>query len=215
VHSQILQNVGDRLAKAFKAFFRRVKNGENPGYPRFKGMHRYNSFCYPQSGFSVEDGRLKLSKIGSVRVTQHRPISGTIKTCTLRKNASGEWDIFLSCEVETQPLPKTEESVGIDVGIESFATFDNGEKIENPRFFKTSEKTLTKAQRKVSKFKKGTPERRRSGKVVSIEPYILWHKNGFQQGKTRMFIRYINECQESSALSSRSPKGDGGSRASF
>ena len=106
VHSQVLQNVNDRLDKAFKAFFRRVKSGENPGYPRFRGMHRYHSFCYPQSGFSIGGKELKLSKIGKIRIKQHRPISGIIKTCTLKKNASGEWDVSLSCEVETRTLPE-------------------------------------------------------------------------------------------------------------
>src|ERR1700682_6155014 len=62
VHSQVLQNVVDRLDKAFQAFFRRSKAGEDPGFPRFRGMHRYNSFCYPQSGFSLVGKELKLSK---------------------------------------------------------------------------------------------------------------------------------------------------------
>ena len=67
VHSQVLQNVVDRLDKAFQAFFRRVKAGEDPGFPRFRGFHRYNSFCYPQSGFSLINKELKLSKLGSIR----------------------------------------------------------------------------------------------------------------------------------------------------
>jgi putative transposase len=64
VHSQVLQNVVDRLDKAFQAFFRRCKGGDKPGFPRFRGMHRYNSFCYPQSGFSLIGKELKLSKKG-------------------------------------------------------------------------------------------------------------------------------------------------------
>src|SRR5208283_4475898 len=73
VHSQVLQNVVDRLDKAFQAFFRRCKAGEKPGFPRFRGMHRYNSFCYPQSGFFLVGKDLKLSKLGSIRVIMHRP----------------------------------------------------------------------------------------------------------------------------------------------
>ena len=68
VHSQVLQNVVDRLDKAFQAFFRRCKAGEKPGFPRFRGAHRYNSFCYPQSGFSVVGQELMLSKIGRIRI---------------------------------------------------------------------------------------------------------------------------------------------------
>ncbi len=107
VHSQVLQNVGDRLDKSFQAFFRRCKAGEKAGFPRFRGVHRYNSFCFPQTGFSVEGSVVKLSKIGNIRIKMHRPIGGKIKTCTLRKNPSGDWDISFSCEVAAQPLIET------------------------------------------------------------------------------------------------------------
>ncbi len=84
VHSQVLQNVVDRLDKSFQAFFRRCKTGEKPGFPRFRGFHRYSSLCYPQSGFSLVGHELKLSKIGALRIKKmHRPIEGEIKTCTL------------------------------------------------------------------------------------------------------------------------------------
>jgi putative transposase len=167
VHSQVLQNVVDRLDKAFQAFFRRCKAGEKPGFPRFRGMHRYNSFCYPQSGFSFVGGELKLSKLGSIRVKMHRSIEGEIKTCTVRRNASGDWDVSLSCEVNVEPRTPKQEAIGIDVGLEHFATLSNGQKISNPQFFKHGEKTLAKAQRKLAKLKKGTKERRKQGKVVA------------------------------------------------
>lgn len=83
VHSQVLQNVAKRLDKAFDAFFRRVKAGEKPGYPRFKSFGRYHSFTYPQGGYTIEQGRVHLSKIGTVKIKLHRPIEGTIKTCTV------------------------------------------------------------------------------------------------------------------------------------
>lgn len=167
VHSQVLQNVADRLDKSFQAFFRRCKNGEKPGFPRFRGKHRYNSFCYPQSGFSIEGNILRLSKIGCIQIKMHRPITGRIKTCTLRKNASGDWDVSISCEVAVQPLKPTEEAIGIDVGIEHFATLSNGKEIANPHFFKQGEKALAKAQRQLAKLKKGTPERRKKGKAAA------------------------------------------------
>ena len=167
VHSQVLQNVVDRLDKGFQAFFRRCKAGENPGFPRFRGLHRYHSFCYPQSGFSLIGNELKLSKLGTFRVKMHRPIAGNVKTCTLRKNASGDWDVSFSCEVDVEPLPPKQEAIGIDVGLLHFATLSNGEEISNPRFFKHGEKALAKAQRKLSKLKKSTKERRKTGKTVA------------------------------------------------
>jgi putative transposase len=189
VHSQVLQNVVDRLDKAFQAFFRRCKSKEEPGFPRFRGMNRYNSFCFPQSGFAVMEGTLKLSKIGKIRIKMHRSIEGTIKTCTLRKTLSGEWNVSLSCEVEAKPLLHNEQAVGIDVGIEHFAVLSNGEEIPNPRFFKKSEKELGRAQRKLSKLEKGTKERRKQGKrVAKIHEKIRNRRNDFCHKVSRNIV---------------------------
>jgi putative transposase len=133
VYSQVLQNVQMRVDLAFKAFFRRVKAGENPGYPGFKGKGRYDSFTYPQSGFKLEGDHLHLSKIGDVKILLHRPIEGTIKTLTICRSSTGKWYACFSVEYDPSPLPQKETAVGIDVGLESFATLSNGEKIENPR----------------------------------------------------------------------------------
>jgi IS605 OrfB family transposase len=92
----------------------------------------------------------------------HRPIKGTIKTCTVRRSSTGKWYACFSVEYDPSPLPQKETTVGIAVGLESFATLSNGEKIENPRFFRTDEKALAKAQRRLSKAEKGTP-----GKIVA------------------------------------------------
>jgi len=165
--SQCLQNAQLRVDLAFKAFFRRVKVGEKPGYPRFRGFDRYDSFTFPQNGFSLIDNKLKLSKIGSVKIKKHRNIKGTIKTLTIRRTTTGKWYASFSCEVETEPLPAIDAVVGIDVGLESFATFSNGEKIENPRFFRTDEKKLAKAQCKLSKVGRGTSKRKKVKKVVA------------------------------------------------
>jgi len=167
VYSQVLQNVTLRVDLAFKAFFRRLKSGEKPGYPRFKGKGRYDSFTYPQSGFKLDGDRLHLSKIGDVRVVLHRPVEGTIKTLTIRRSATGKWYACFSVEYDPTPAPQKESVVGIDVGLESFATLSNGEKIENPRFFRTDEKALAKTQRKLSKAEKGTPERKKARKIVA------------------------------------------------
>src|SRR2546422_4857483 len=81
IHSQVLQDALRRVDKAMKAFFRRVKAGETPGYPRFQGYNRYDSFTYPQVGFSLtHDNRVCFSKIGSIKVKLHRPIQGKVKT---------------------------------------------------------------------------------------------------------------------------------------
>jgi putative transposase len=198
IHSQVLQNVVDRLDKAFQAFFRRHKSGEKPGFPRFRGMHRYNSFCYPQSGFSVIDGQLKLSKIGSIRMSMHRSMQGEIKTCTLRKTASGDWNVSFSCEMEVEPKPPKEEVVGIDVGLSHFAVFSNGEKIANPSFFKQAEKDLAKAQRQLAKLEKGSKQRRAKGKAVAkIHEKISQRRKDFCHKESRKIIdQYQYICVE-------------------
>jgi len=168
VHSQVLQNVQERADLAFKAFFRRVKSGEKPGYPRFKGKGWYDSFTFPQSGFKLVSGKLRLSKIGDVKIKLHRPIEGKIKRLTIRRTSTGKWFACFSVEVDDPIKPpwKDGSMAGIDVGLESFATLSNGEKIDNPRFFRSEEKALAKAHRRLSKCEKGTPERRKALKVV-------------------------------------------------
>ncbi len=198
VHSQVLQNVVDRLNKGFQGFFRRCKAGEKPGFPRFRGKHRYNSFCYPQSGFSIVGNQIKLSKLGSIRIKMHRPIEGEIKTCTLRRNASGDWTVSLSCEIKVEPKRAKEEAVGIDLGIEYFATLSNGKQIANPRFFQKSEKDLAKAQKKLSKLTKGTLERRKQGKVVAkIHERIGHQRKEFCHQESRKIVdQYQYICVE-------------------
>ncbi len=166
VYSQVLQNVQARVDSAFKAFFRRVKAGEKSGYPRFRGYGWYDSFTFPQSGFELLDNSLLLSKIGAIKIILHRPIEGRIKTLTIQRDAVDNWYACFACEVEADPLPANELAVGIDVGLESFATLSNGVKIDNPRFFRKDEKELAKAQRKLSKAEKGTPERAKRRKAV-------------------------------------------------
>ncbi len=198
VHSQVLQNIVDRLDKSFQSFFRRCKSGEKPGFPRFRGAHRYDSFCYPQSGFALLGKEIVLSKIGHIRIKMHRDIEGEIKTCTIKKTASGEWNITLSCEVAAAPLEPKTEAIAIDVGIESFATFSNGQKIENPRFFRNGEKALAKAQRKLSKLEKGSKERRKAGKTFAkIHERIKNQRKDFCHKETRKIVdQYQYICVE-------------------
>ena len=112
IHSQVLQDVLRRLDKAFAAFFRRIRTGEKPGYPRFQGQGRYDSFTYPQSGFALAGNILTLSKIGDLKVRLHRPMVGQVKTVTIKRDVN-HWYVTFSCEVEEEPLPPWEEAVGL------------------------------------------------------------------------------------------------------
>lgn len=163
VHSQVLQNVLRRVDRSYQNFFRRVKDGEKPGSPRFKGRGWYDSFCYPQygNGAKFKDGRLFLSKIGHVRVIKDRPLKGKPKTATVIRKADG-WYAAIVCEVKPEPLPKTGESVGVDLGISHFATLSTGERVKNPRCYKSAERRLKKAHRRVSRRKKGSKRREKA-----------------------------------------------------
>ncbi|HEX2910555.1 MAG TPA: transposase [Chloroflexia bacterium] len=124
VHSQVLQNVAVRLDLAFKAFFQRLKQkAEKPGFPRFKGFWRYDSITFPQLTMPVcviEGDRLRVAKVGQIKIVEHRPMKGVPKTATLTRSSTGKWYVCFSCEnVPPQDEPETGRAVGIDVGLKS------------------------------------------------------------------------------------------------
>jgi len=167
IHSQVLQNVLKRLNTAFENFFRRVQNGEEPGYPRFQGRNRYNSFTYPQSGYSLSEKYVTFSKIGTIMCVVHRPLQGKPKTCTIKYEA-GQWYAVFSCEIETpEKLPESLEDVGIDLGVSHLATLSNGEMIEHPRYYRKAKKTLERRQQSLSRKRRGSYRRDKARKLVA------------------------------------------------
>ncbi|MCZ6680316.1 MAG: transposase [Candidatus Poribacteria bacterium] len=167
-HIDILQDTLRRLDKAFKAFFRRVKNGENPGYPRFKGKGRYRSitFSHLSPNLIREIGgrlaRLAVPKMGNVKIRYHRPLpEGKVKTLTIQRKASG-WYANITVQVPDAEKAEPVTAVGVDVGLESFLTTSEGEHVENPRHLRQSEAKLKRKQRRVSKRKKGSHRRQKA-----------------------------------------------------
>jgi putative transposase len=156
VHSQVLQNIAGRIRLGYDNFFARRKVGLRAGLPRFRKYGRYKSITYPQFGFRVEGNRLLLSKIGAIRIRQHRDIQGQIKTLTVKRMPSGKWYACFSCVVEAQPREKPLEDIGIDVGLHSYAVLSDGVRIENPRFYRKSEKKLGLLQRGLSRKERGS-----------------------------------------------------------
>lgn len=168
VHSHVLQDVSMRVDLAFQAFFRRVRNGEKPGFPRFKGKGWYDSLTYFETGFKLEGSNLWLSKIGDIKVWLHRPIERTIKRLTIRRSSTKKW--YVSFFVEDVPkviLPESEKAVGIDVGISNFAVQSNGVFIENQRYLAACEVKLAKAQSKKDKLPHRSPERKKEALRIS------------------------------------------------
>lgn len=190
IHSQILQDVLRRVDKAFKNFFRKVRNGEKAGYPRFKGYWRYDSFTYPQSGFKFENKKLRLSKIGTINIKLHRTINGEIKTCTIRRDVN-RWYACFSVELPDAPVGtiKIRRAVGIDVGLNSLITLSMGEKITPPKFLHKSEKKLAWAQRKLSMKNKGSKNRLKQRlKVACLHRKIRDQRNDFNHKLSRILV---------------------------
>ena len=191
-HAQAMQDALTRLDLAFQAFFRRVRAGETPGYPRFRGKERYDSFTYPQEKGNwrfLDNRRVRLSKIGNVKIRLHRPIEGKVKTLTIRRDALGNWYACFSCEVELEPLPAIPTTVGIDLGLEKFVTLSTGEQIDNPRFFRQDEKVLAKAQRRLSKSDRGAPEYRKHRRVIEhIHQRIVNRRTDFAHKLSRQLV---------------------------
>jgi putative transposase len=162
------QDVLRRLDKTFKSFFRRVKNGEKSGYPRFKGRDRFNSIIFPTygDGIKIRDNRLYIQNVGLVKIKIHRALEGEINTVSIKRQCD-KWYAVFSNSVDIEPLPASDRQVGIDVGLESFAVTSDGEFIENPRYLREAESVLRKAQRKVSRREKGSHNRRKAVKLLA------------------------------------------------
>ncbi len=189
VFSQVLQDALKRLDKSFKAFFRRVKAGREPGYPRFKGQGWYKSFTYPQVGFKLECSKLTLSKIGSIRIFKHREIKGKIKTCTIKKNKLGCWYAILVTEINDVPQIEPKKAIGVDVGLKSMVALSTGETVQYPRYYILAEQKLAVAQRNLSRKKKGSSNRQKAKlKVARLHQKIQNHRDEFLHQISRKLV---------------------------
>lgn len=188
VHSQVLQDVAKRIDKAFQAFFRRMKAKEKAGFPRFKPASQYDSFTYPQGGYKLEGRTLKLSKIGNVKIKQHRPVEGRIKTCTIiQKN--GKYYACLSAEVEANPLPPCRDAVGVDLGVKTLAVTSDGSYFESPQYLRKSEKRLKRLQRGVSRKKKGSNRRKKAVRVLArLHEHVANQRKDYAHKVSRQLV---------------------------
>jgi len=160
----VLQDALTRLDRASQAFFRRVKGGEQAGYPRFKPSARYASFTCKQfgNGATLDNGCLVLSKFGRLALRGSRPLEGTPKTVTISREADG-WYVCFSCaDVPQKPLPPTGQETGIDMGLASFATLADGTPIHTPSYYRKAETYLRRCQRRVARRQKGSHRRKKA-----------------------------------------------------
>ncbi len=201
IASHVLQDVIKRVKRTYDDFFRRVKNGEKPGYPRFKGRNQYDSFTYPDHAgwkFTVEEqdvqgkhkltGRLSLSKLGTLKVILHRKLEGMIKTLTIKREGE-HWYCVFTCEVETEKLPVSYDDVGIDLGVTHFAALSNGAFIDHPRYFRRAKKKLAKAQQALSRKQRGSHRRAKVVKRVAKQHRTIRNqRRDFQHKESRKLV---------------------------
>jgi len=167
VFSQVLQNVCRRVRSGFESYWNRKRAGLKAHLPRFRGEDRYDSLTYPQFGFRLKDGVLCLSKIGGVRVVQHRPVEGKVKTLTVTRSRTGKWFAVFSSEVEEKPIPGRLHSVGVDFGLNSLVALSDGTLIEAPRSYRNAESRLRRVQRSLSRKRRGSRNREKARRRVA------------------------------------------------
>ena len=202
IASHVLQDVLFRLEDTFKAFFRRVTYGEKPGYPRFQGRARYDSFTYPDAaGWKLDAHKrpadkkgmvsvnLRLTKIGTVKLHLHRDMAGTIKTLTIKREGE-RWYAVWTCEIgKPEALPVSYEDVGIDLGVTHFGALSNGDCIENPRYFRKAEKQLKQLQEALSRKKRGSHRRKKAVQAVAkAHRKIRNQRQDFLHKQSRMLV---------------------------
>ncbi|MFH1306705.1 MAG: RNA-guided endonuclease TnpB family protein, partial [Candidatus Micrarchaeota archaeon] len=173
LHSQALQNISDRVSKAYSNFFRRVKEMKRgkkikAGFPRIKKYAK--SLTYPQSGFSfTSDKRIFLSKVGSMLISLHRAPKGKLKTLTIKTSPSNKWHIAITCNIPHSKFKSNNKPIaGLDAGLTNFATLSNSTKFSNPKFLNKALPKLKFLQQCLSRKKKKSNKRKKAKLKLAI-----------------------------------------------
>ncbi|MCJ0874744.1 transposase [Streptomyces sp. AP-93] len=173
-----------RLDKAFAAFFRRIKSGDTPGYPRFRGVSWFDTVDFPKNG----DGcrwdatphdpvtRVRLQGVGHVKVNRHRPVVGKVKTVSVKREGR-RWYVVLTAEQpRPEPLPTTGSVAGIDLGITTFLADSNGEFVPSPRNGRRAAGRLAAAQQTLSRFPRVRRDKRTANHRRAVETVAALHR---------------------------------------
>lgn len=153
VDSIAIQSSLKNLADAYSRFFKKQNDA-----PRFKSKkNKVQSYTtkHTNGNIAIVGNKIKLPKLGLVRFAKSREVHGRILNATVRRNPSGKYFVSILVETEVQPLEKTGSSIGIDVGLKTFATLSDGTSYENPKWFRKLEEKLANAQRILSRRTKG------------------------------------------------------------
>jgi putative transposase len=190
VYSKVLQMVNYTLWSNIKGLSASKKNGRRIGHIRFKGYGWYNTLNYNQSGFKVDQdhGLLRLSKIGDMRIKIYRKIEGCIKAVIIKREGK-RWFAIVQTDQEPKTLPKTEEAIGLDVGLTSFVVDSEGNEIENPRCGDHAADKLAKLQIKLARAAKGSNNRKTiKDKIAKLHKRINCQRDDFLHKLSRTYI---------------------------
>jgi putative transposase len=188
--SQVLQDVIRRHFKAKQAFFRRLANGEKPGYPRYKSNARYRSLAFPSGkGWKLEAKHLVLTGPGRMRLKLHRPLEGTIKTLSIKRDVD-RWYACFACEVDPPlPLPPSEAAIGLDLGVLRFATLSDGTQIENPRWYRHAQATIARLDTIKNRRMKQSKRRKRAAVALAkAHRKVRNQRKNFQHKLSRRLV---------------------------
>ena len=192
VDSLALANAQLNRNKAFKAFFRKQNK-----FPKFKAKRNRQSYSTNNQNGTVylsEDCKyISLPKIKNIKIKMHRKFDGVIKTVTVSKECDETYYVSILVEENIEAKPKSNNSVGIDLGIKSYIVDSNSERIDNPKYLTKSLLRLAIEQRKLSHMKKGGKNRNKQRiKVARLHRRIRNQRNDFLQ---KLSSKYINENQ--------------------
>jgi putative transposase len=191
VGSQTLQGVIERLNRSYQSFFRRIKNNEKVGFPRFKSSKRYDSFLLKNTGWKLDGKKLLIRNLGQFNIRLSRKIEGKIKTITIRRTSSNEWYACFNCdEVPEKLLPQSDKVVGLDMGIKSYLTDSEGSHIENPKWLKHSQRILRVKQRKLSRAKKDSNRRKETRlQITKLHEKVVNQRKDWQHKLANQYIQ--------------------------
>lgn len=185
------QDVLRRIDKAFKAFFRRAQAGNKPGFPRFRSSARYDSITFPSYGDGcrlLDNKKIRIQGAGLIKIKLHRSVHGAIKTVSIKRDID-KWYVILSAENNPDPLPFLDTEIGIDVGLDAFATLSDSSEIENPRYLNNEQARLRRSQRKLARSKRGSNRRRKTVmRVAKRHKSVANQRSNFHHSISRWLV---------------------------
>lgn len=207
--SSTLINCIKDLECAYANFFRRVKKGEKPGFPKFKSkLDNRKSYRTSKSNvIAILDNAIKLPKLGKVRAGINQKIDGRVLNATVIQNPSGKYYAKVCCtDVVVEHFPKTGKAVGVDLGLKTLATLSDGIEFTNNKYIEQSERTLKRAQRKMSRKVKGSKNYNKARiRVAKVHERVANQRRGNLNQLTAFLVKnYDAICVEDLSVKSMS-----------